>query len=212
MQEVGVGRERRFAAFVLGDRYLVLLGEGEQRLARAEVPFAPRRDDFHVGLERVIGKLEAHLVVALAGGAVGDGIGADFLRDLDLLLGDERPRDGGAEQILALVKRVGAEHRKHVVADEFLAQILDEDVLRLDTEHQRLLPRRLEFLALPEIGGKGDDLAAIGGLQPFQDDRGVEAAGIGQHDFFHVSFVCVVHGHSGNPARGEKPPENPRGL
>ncbi len=212
MQEVGVGRERRFAAFILGDRYLVLLGESEQRLARAEVPFAPRRDDLHVGLERVIGKLEAHLVVALAGGAVSDGIGADFLGDLDLLLGDERPRDRGAEQILALIKRVGAEHRKHVVADEFLAQILDEDVLRLDAEHQRLLPRRLEFLALPEIGGKGDDLAAIGGLQPFQDDRGVETAGISQHDFFHVSFVRVIHSHSGNPARGEKPPENPRGL
>ena len=28
------------------------------------------------GLERVIGELEAHLVVALAGGAVADGVGA----------------------------------------------------------------------------------------------------------------------------------------
>ena len=71
-----------------------------QRLARFEIPFAPWRDDFDVGLERVIGELEAHLVVALAGRAMGDGIGADLLGDLDLLLGDQRPRNRGAEQIL----------------------------------------------------------------------------------------------------------------
>ena len=33
------------------------------------------------------------------------------------------------EQVHALIDRVGAEHGKHVIADEFLAQILDEDVL-----------------------------------------------------------------------------------
>ena len=119
---------------------------------------------------------------------MGDGVGADFLGDLDLLLGDQRPRDRGAEQILAFVERVGAEHRKHVVAHEFFAQILDEDVLRLDAERQRLGPRRLQLLALAEIGGEGHDLAAIGGLQPLQDDRGIEPAGIGEHDFFHIAF------------------------
>ena len=104
-----------------------------------QVPFAPRRDDGDVRLERVIAELEAHLVVALAGRAMRDRVGADLLGDLDLLLGDQRPRDRGAEQILALIERVGAEHREHVVAHEFLAQILDEDVLRLDAEQQRLL-------------------------------------------------------------------------
>ena len=188
MQQVGVDRERRFAALVLGDRDLVLLGELDQPGARGEVPFAPRRDHLDVGLERVIGELEAHLVVALAGRAMRDRVGADLLGDLDLLLGDQRPRDRGAEQILALIERVGAEHRKHVVAHEFLAQILDEDVLRLDAEQHRLLARRLELLALAEIGGEGDDLAAIGRLQPFQDDRRVEPARIGEHDLLHVAL------------------------
>ena len=188
MQKIGVGRERRFAALVLGDRDLVLLGKVEQRLARAEIPFAPRRDHFHVGLERVIAELETHLIVALAGRAVRHGIGADFLGDLDLLLGDQRPRNRGAEQILAFIERIGAKHRKHIVAHEFFAQILDEDVLGLDAEHQRLLPRRLELLALAEIGGKGHHLAAVGGLQPFEDDRGIEPARIGEHDFFHIAF------------------------
>ena len=53
---------------------------------------------------------------------------------------------------------------------------------------QRLLARGLELLALAEIGGEGHHLAAIGGLQPFQDDRGVEPAGIGEHHLFHVAF------------------------
>ena len=89
------------------------------------------------GFKRVIAELEADLVVALAGGAVGHRVGADLLGDLDLLLGDQRAGDGGAEQIQALVLRVGAEHREDVVAHELLAQILDEDVLGLDAEQQR---------------------------------------------------------------------------
>ena len=194
MQEVGIDRERRLAALVLGDRDLVLLGEFDQPGARGEVPFAPRRDHLHVGLEGVIGELEADLVVALAGGAMGDRVGADLLGDLDLLLGDQRTRDRGAEQVLALVERVGAEHREHVVAHELLAQVLDEDVLGLDAEQERLVARGRELLALAEIGGEGDDLAAIGDLQPFQDDRCVEAARIGEHHLLDVAL-----GHTGLP-------------
>ena len=188
VQQVGVDRERRLALLVLGDRNLVLARELQQVLAALEAPFAPRRDDLDRRIERVIGQLEADLVVALAGRAMTDRVGADLVGDLDLLLGDQRPRDRGAEQVLPLVQRVGAEHREHVVADELLAQVLDEDVLRLDAEQQRLLARRRELLALAEVGGEGHDLAAIGGLQPLQDDRGVEPAGIGEHDLLDVAF------------------------
>jgi hypothetical protein len=95
-----------------------------------------------VGLERIGRELEADLVVALAGGAMGDGVGADLRGDLDQLLGDQRAGDRGSEQIDALIDGIGAEHREDVVAHEFLAQILDEDVLGLDAEQQRLLARR----------------------------------------------------------------------
>ena len=198
MQKIGVGRERRLAALVLGDRDLIFFGKGEQRFARAEIPFAPRRNHFHVRLERIIAELETHLIVALAGRAMRHGIGADNLCDLDLLLGDQRPRDRGAEQILALIERIGAKHREHIVAHEFFAQVFDEDILRLDAEHQRLLPGGLELLALAEIGGEGHHLAAIGGLQPFEDDRGIETARIGQHDFLHVTHSS----HSSSLTRG----------
>jgi hypothetical protein len=72
---------------------------------------------------------------------VTDGVGAHGPGDLDLPLADQRPGDGGAQEVLPLVNRVGAEHREDVVGDEGLAQILDEHVLRPDAEQQRLVPR-----------------------------------------------------------------------
>ena len=130
---------------------------------------------------------------------MGDGIGAGLGGDLDQALGDQRPGDRGAEQIDALVKGIGAEHRKDEIADEFLPDILDVDLA--DAQHLGLAPRRLQLLALAEIGGEGHDLAAIGLLQPFQDDRGVEAAGIGEHNLVdaaalrHCQSALVVGAH-----------------
>lgn len=163
------------------------LGVGEQLLAREQVPLAPRRDHLDVGLQRIGAEFEADLVVALAGGAVTDGVGTGFVDDVDQALGDQRPGDRGTEQVFALVHGVGTEHRKDEVADEFLAQVVNVYLLGLDAELQRLGARRFEFLALSEVGGKGDHLALVGVLQPFQDDRGVEAAGIGQHNFLDVA-------------------------
>ena len=140
-----------------------------------------------VRVERIGGELEAHLVVALAGGAMGDRVGAGRVGDLDQALGDQRPGDRGAEQIDAFVQGVHAHHREDEVADELLAQILDMDFA--DAEHLGLAPGRLQLLALAEIGGEGHHLGAIGGLQPFEDDRGVEPARIGKHDLFHVRHV-----------------------
>jgi hypothetical protein len=67
----------------------------------------PGRDDLDVGVQRIGRQFEPDLVVALAGRAVADGIGAGLGRDLDQTLGDQRPRDGGAEQVEPLVERVG---------------------------------------------------------------------------------------------------------
>jgi hypothetical protein len=133
-------------------------------------------------------------------------VGADFLRDFDLLLRNQRPRDRGPEQILPFVQRVRAEHRENVLAHKLLAQIFDEDVLRFDAEEERLVARGRELLALPEIGRKGHDLAAISGLQPLQDDGGVEPAGIGQHHFLDVTHVAVALRH---PALQPFPPFMP---
>ena len=119
------------------------------------------------------------------------GIGADRVCDLDLPLGDQRARDGCAEKIHAFIERVGAEHRKNIVAHEFLAQILDKDFL--DPQKLGLGAGRFHLFTLAEIGCEGDDFGVIVVLQPAQNDRGVEPARIGKHDFFDV---ILFHGVS----------------
>jgi len=57
----------------------------------------------------------------------------------------------------------------------------------LDAELARFFARRRELLALSYVGGEVT-LASVGVLQPFEDDRGVEPAGIGEHDFLHFAF------------------------
>ena len=165
----------------------MLLGVVQQSGAAVQVPHAPGGDHLDVGLEGVVAQFEPDLIVALAGGAVGDRVGADFVGDLDLALGDQRPGDRGAEQVCALVQRVGAEHGEDEIADEFFAQVVDIDVARLDAQQFGLRTGGLQLLALADIGGEGHHLAAIGFLQPAQDDGSIEAAGIGQHDFFDVA-------------------------
>ena len=198
MQKVGVDGERRLAFLVLGDGDLVIARELREFLAALEGPLAPGRDDLDAGLERVIAEFEADLVVALAGGAMADGVGARFARDLDLLLGDQRAGDGRAEQVDAFVDGVGAEHREDVVAHELFAQVLDEDVLGLDAEHLGFLARGSQLLALAQVGGEGDDLGAVLLLQPLQNNGGVEAAGVSQHNLLDACLCAGLRRHPSN--------------
>ena len=189
MQKVGIYAERRLAALVARDRNLVLLGIFDKFGPRAEIPFTPGRDHPDIGLQRVIGELEADLVIALAGGAVRDGVSADGAGNLDLALGNQRARNRRAQKIHAFIKRVGAEHREDVVSHEFLAEVFDEDLL--DAQHLCLGARRFHLFALADIGGEGDNFGTIAVLQPAQDDRCVEPAGIGKHDLFDL---ILFHG------------------
>src|ERR1700741_2410484 len=104
------------------------------------------------------------------------------------MLGNQRPGDRGSQQVLALVHRVGAEHREDEVAHELLAQVLDEYVARLDAELQGFLLCRRKLPALADVGGEGHHFAAVLVLQPLQNDRGVETARVGEHYFVYLPF------------------------
>ena len=171
MQQIGVHRVGRAALLVLHiDRDAVLFGIRHQLLAAQQVPLAPRRDDLDVRVQRVGAQFKAHLVVAFAGGAMRDGLGRGCMGDFDQALGDQRARDGGAEQVLSFIHGVGAKHREHKIAHEFLAQILDKNVFRRDAELQRFFACRFQFFTLAEVGGEGDHFTLVSVLQPFQDD------------------------------------------
>ncbi len=133
---------------------------------------------------------------------MGHRIATRFPGDLDVVLADQRPRQRGAEQIGALVDR-GAPHRgKHKIADELLAGVANHAVD--GTGRFRLFGEPVELLFLADVAAVGDDLAAVLLDQPAQDDRGVEAAAVGEahpsrSGFCHALFSrsCVGSGAAG---------------
>ena len=137
-------------------------------------------------------ELEADLVVALAGRAVRDGVGADGLRRLHHPLDDGGARERRAEQVLALVDHVGADGREDEVAHERLAQIGDHALRGAGL--RGLLGEAVELLGLADVGAPGDDLAAVGLLEPREDDARVEPAGVGEDD-----LLDGLLGHAGRP-------------
>src|SRR3712207_2784314 len=92
--------------------YAVLLGVGHL-LGAAHVPVANRGDDLEVRGDRGCSHVEANLVVALAGGAVGDDLCADLTRGLDKFFGYEWPPEGCEEWVLAAVEGVSFDGRSY---------------------------------------------------------------------------------------------------
>src|ERR671931_1592071 len=101
MPQIGIAR---VDLFLRGRDGNSSLGRVRDRvLATPDIPLAPWRNDGEIGCERSIGQLEAHLIVALTGTAVGERVRAHAARNLDLPPRNERPRHRSAEQILAIV-------------------------------------------------------------------------------------------------------------
>ncbi len=143
----------------------------------------PRRDDLELRRQAGEGQLETHLVVAFAGRAVGDRVGAFGARDLGLLLRDRRACDRSAEQVVAFVDRVGAQDREDEIARELLAQI-GHDRVCWRRSSSAFCSNPSSFFGLSDIGAKCDDLAVVVVIDPAQDDGSVESAGVRQHDLF----------------------------
>ena len=157
-------------------RDVVAPGELDQRRARVRGPTrATGAITRELGRERGVGQLEAHLVVALAGGAVAHRVRPFPARDLDLGLGDERPRDRGAQQVACPRTR-----RWRAASGRRSRATNSSRRSTMCTPHgagaQGLVADRDQLLALPEIGAERHDLAAVGLDQPAEDDRGVESA------------------------------------
>ncbi len=170
-----------------GDAFFLGVFDGGFAAAEFEAVIFPGGDDFEFGSEGHVGELEADLVVAFAGGSVGDGVGTFGVGDIDLVLGDEGAGDGGAEEVLGFVDGAGFEHGEAVLLGEFLAEVFDDALV--GTGFEGFFLDAFEFIALAEFGGEGDDLAAgVIVLEPGEDDGGIEAAGVGEDDFFHFGM------------------------
>ena len=113
-------------------------------------------------------ELEAQLIVALAGAAVSHAVGVELARDPHLLLGEEGAGERRAQQIRALVHRVGLERGVHEVAHELLAKVRDHAVLRAGSEG--LLDDLVQVFVLADVSAVADDLGAVRLDEPPQDD------------------------------------------
>ena len=185
VQQIGVHGVRRAAFSFLEIHWnAVSVGVGQQFFTREQIPLSPRGDHFDVGHQGIGSKLKTHLVVALARGAVADGVGVGFLRNFHQSFGNQGPGNGGAQQILTFVQGVGPEHGKDKISHELFAQIFNEDVFGINPHFDGLGPGRFNLFTLTDIGGEGDHLTVIGVLQPLQNDGGIKPSRIGQDDAF----------------------------
>ena len=174
-------------------------------LSRLDRPLSPRRDDLHIRRKRLDGQLKANLVVALAGAAVADRVRALGLCDLHKALCNAGAGVRGAEEVV-LVLGVRLEAGPNVVFNIILLEVFDVELRGAGLN--RLLLEAVELRALAHVAGNRDNLAVIVVfLEPRDNDRCVEAAGIGENDLFdflcHFQnlFLCYSH-------RAAEPAEN----
>ena len=173
--QVVVDRVRRALRAAL-DRDPVLARVGDLLVA-AHLPRPHRRDHLELGRERRHRALDPHLVVALAGAAVGDRVAAGLARVLDRELRDQRPAERGEERVAVAVVGVRLDRREDVLLRELVARV---DHVRLDrAEPRRLALDHVVVLArLAEVDRQRDDLGLVLVLDPLEHHARVEPAGV----------------------------------
>ena len=192
--EVVVDRVGRVLGAAL-DRDAVLARVGDLLLA-PHLPAAHGRDDLQLGRQRGHRRLDADLVVALAGAAVGDRVAAVLARVLDGELGDQRAPEGGEERVAEAVDGVGLDGRDDEVAGELLARV--DDLGRDGAELQRLALHDVVVLAgLAEVDGQGHDLGLVLVLDPLEHHARVQAARVEQQDAVDLAGLGEVGGGAG---------------
>src|SRR5713101_180845 len=196
--------------FALLDGNVVLLRVSNGIFAGIDVPLAPRSNNLHVGSNGFVRQFESDLVVAFAGAAVREAVGTELERNFRLALGDDRARHRSAEQIRVLVDGAGAQSRPNIITHKFFAQIFD--VRGRSARGKRFLARGFEIFLLADVADHGDDFATVVFLEPGNDDGGVQAAGVGEDNFFrlnqflfHDSSLAYKYCQAGAPAAAGAP-------
>ena len=163
---------------------VVRLGVVDLLVTALDVPLTPRSDDGHIRAQGLEGQLKTHLIVALAGAAVADGICTLLDGDISQCLGDARTCKAGAQQVV-LVLSAELQGGEDVVLHKVLLQV--QHIQLGCAGSLGLFFQTVQLGALTHVTGNSDDLAVVVVfLQPGNDDGGVQTAGVSQHDFFDV--------------------------
>ncbi len=142
-----------------------------------EFGITPRSDGFDLGIQGLSTHFETDLIVTLSGGTVSYVRRSLFGGDAYHLLGDAGTCHGRSEEVPPLVDGVALESFKNVVGDKVLAEVGD-DALESAAGDGLGFDGFKVFVVLADVGAEGDDIEALF-AQPFEDDGGVEAAGVG---------------------------------
>ena len=187
MQQVGVHGIRRAVSLIHLNRNALLRRISQQLLAGSQIPDAPGRDHGDIGLQGVGAQFKAYLVVAFAGGAVSHSVCPALCGNLHETLGDERTGDGCAQQVFALIQRIGSEHREDEIRCELFAQVVNVDFFH--AHRFGFGAGRAELFALADVGCESHHFAVVSLLQPAQDHRSVQPAGVGEDDFIDGMLI-----------------------
>ena len=124
-----------------------------------DAPLSPGSDYSHIRSKCLYGKLKAHLIVALACAAVGNGISALLESDLCYLLCNDGTGKGGAKKVLALVYSPCLKGGIYIVLYEFFLEI---QYIQLGSACLlSLFLKTVKLGALPNIGRNSDDFAVV---------------------------------------------------
>ena len=160
------------------------LGIVDLLIAALDVPLTPRSDDLQIGCKVHDGQLKSHLIVALAGATVADGIrtfGAGNLHDTFCQDGAGK---AGAQQITLIVGTC-LHGGDDVILHELVGQVLNIQLGSAACLCTLFQP--FQFTLLAHIAAYCNDLAVVVVLfQPRDDDRSIQTTGICQHDLFDL--------------------------
>ena len=179
------------------------LGRQLDAVLAAEAPHPGRRVDGEVGGQRAGPHLEAHLVVPLAGAAVGHGGGAVAAGLGHQVAHDDRARQGGDQRVLALVAGVGLQGGHAELLGHLGAGVDHHGLDRAGGQGPGAdgIPVLAAALGrLAHVDGHGDDLDALVLDQPADGHRRIEPTAVGQHHSLshgqslpsHVSIVVLA--------------------
>ena len=119
---------------------------------------------------------------------MADRVCAFLERNIYDALCDDRAREGSAEQVL-LIGCARLDGRNDIVINKFLGQILDVQLGSAGLE--RLLLQTVQLSTLTDVAGNRDDLAAVMLLEPRDQYRSIQTAGICQNNFVIFLFHIV---------------------
>ena len=163
---------------------VVSLGVVDLLVTALDVPLTPGSDDGHIGAQGLEGQLKTHLIIALAGAAVADGVCAFLDGDVGQSLCDAGTCEAGAQQVV-LILCAELQGGEDVVFDEVLLQV--EDVQLGSAGSLSLLFQTVQLSTLTHVAGDSDDFAVVVILfQPGNDDGGIQTARVSQNNFLNI--------------------------